>query len=91
VVSVFVLPPSMDELKARLERRAEDTPDVIARRLTNAREEIAKWDSYDYVLVNDDLERAFGELKSILTAERTRRERQPDLSEFVDRLLAAST
>lgn len=91
VVSVFVLPPSMDELKARLERRAEDTPDVIARRLTNAREEIAKWDSYDYVLVNDDLERAFGELKSILTAERTRRERQPDLSEFVDRLLAASS
>lgn len=91
VVSVFVLPPSMEELKARLERRAEDTPDVIARRLANAREEIAKWDSYDYVLVNDDLERAFGELKSILTAERTRRERQPELAGFVDRLLATAT
>ncbi len=55
-VTVFILPPSMEELKARLERRAEDTPEVIARRLRNAREEIAQWEAYDYVLVNDDLE-----------------------------------
>jgi guanylate kinase len=87
VVSVFVLPPSMEELKARLERRAEDTPDVITRRLANARDEIAKWGGYDYVLLNDDLERAFGELRSILTAERTRRERQLGLAGFVDGLL----
>jgi guanylate kinase len=88
VVSVFVLPPSMEELKARLERRAEDSPEVIARRLANARDEIAQWGSYDYVLVNNDLERAFGELKSILTAERVRRERQVGLTNFVDQLLA---
>jgi guanylate kinase len=87
VASVFVLPPSMEELKARLERRAEDTPDVITRRLANARDEIAKWGAYDYVLLNDDLERAFGELRSILTAERTRRERQLGLAGFVDGLL----
>src|ERR671920_623663 len=76
VVSVFVLPPSMQELKARLERRAEDTPEVIDRRLRNAREEIAQWDSYDYVLVNDDLQRTFKDLKAVLGAERMRRERQ---------------
>jgi guanylate kinase len=88
VVSVFILPPSMIELKARLERRAEDTPEVIARRLRNAREEIAQWSSYDYVLVNDDLQHTFGELKAILTAERLRRERQTGLEAFIDGLLA---
>jgi guanylate kinase len=89
VVSVFVLPPSMDELKARLERRAEDTPEVMARRLQNARDEIAQWGGYDYVLINDDLERAFGQLKAILAAERARRERQIGLERFVDSLLDA--
>src|SRR5215213_8017973 len=89
VVSVFILPPSMQELKARLERRAEDSPDVIERRLRNAREEIAKWASYDYVLVNDDLERTFADLKAILGAERMRRERQTGLSHLVDSLLKA--
>ncbi|KAB0266705.1 guanylate kinase [Microvirga brassicacearum] len=90
VVSVFILPPSMEELKARLERRAEDVPEVIARRLRNAREEIAQWESYDYVLVNDDLDRTFGDLKSILAAERLKRERQIDMGGFVDTLLAAA-
>jgi guanylate kinase len=89
VVSVFVLPPSMQELKARLERRAEDTPDVIERRLRNAREEIAQWGSYDYVLINDDLQRTFADLKAILGAERMRRERQLGLERFVEGLLSA--
>jgi guanylate kinase len=89
VVSVFILPPSMDELKARLERRAEDTEDVIARRLKNAREEIAQWESYDYVLINDDLQRTFKDLKAILAAERQRRERQVGLESFVADLLKA--
>jgi guanylate kinase len=88
VVSLFVLPPSMAELKARLERRAEDAPAVIARRLANAREEIAHWQAYDYVLVNDDLQRTFGDLKAILAAERLRRERQLGLGRFVETLLA---
>jgi guanylate kinase len=88
VVSVFILPPSMAELKARLERRAEDTPDVIERRLRNAREEIAQWSSYDYVLINDDLQRTFAELTATLSAERLRRDRQTGLQGFIDRLLA---
>jgi guanylate kinase len=90
VVSVFILPPSMAELKSRLERRAEDPPEVIARRLRNAREEIAQWEAYDYVLVNDDLDRTFGELKSILAAERLRRERRQGLDAFVQGLLGDS-
>jgi guanylate kinase len=89
VVSVFILPPSMAELKARLERRAEDTPEVIARRLRNARDEIAQWAAYDYVLVNDDLDRTYGDLKAILAAERLRRERQVELEGFIAGLLGA--
>jgi guanylate kinase len=87
VVSVFILPPSLAELRARLERRAEDSPEVIARRLRNAREEITHWDEYDYVLVNDDLNRTYGELKSILAAERLRRGRRLGLAGFVEGLL----
>jgi guanylate kinase len=90
VVTVFILPPTMTELKARLERRAEDPPETMARRLRNARDEIAQWAAYDYVLVNDDLQRTFGELKAILNAERLRRERQIGLNSFVGGLLSAS-
>jgi guanylate kinase len=87
VVSVFVLPPTADELKHRLERRAEDTPDVIARRLRNAAEEIPHWTEYDYVLVNRDLDKSFARLRSILTAERLKRVKMPDLERFVGGLL----
>jgi guanylate kinase len=89
VVSVFILPPSMTELKARLERRAEDPPEIIARRLRNARDEIAQWENYDYVLVNDDLDRTFADLTAILSAERMRRNRQLGLGAFVNGLLSA--
>ena len=91
VVSVFILPPSMPELKARLERRAEDSPQVIERRLRNARDEIAQWEAYDYVLINDDLDRTFSELKAILAAERLRRDRMTGLSSFVRTLQASLT
>jgi guanylate kinase len=87
VVSVFVLPPTADELKARLERRAEDTPDIISRRLKNAAEEIPHWEEYDYVLVNRDLDKSFARLRGILTAERLKRVRKEDIQEFVDKLL----
>jgi guanylate kinase len=87
VVSVFILPPSMEELRSRLERRAEDSDEVIARRLHNAREEIAQWESYDYVLINDDLQRTFKDLRSILDCERLRRERHPSLKGFIAGLL----
>ena len=88
VVAVFILPPSMAELKTRLERRAEDKPEVISRRLTNAREEIAQWGLYDYLIVNDDLERAFYDVKAILAAERMKRERLVGAQGFITGLLA---
>lgn len=87
VVSVFVLPPTAEELKARLERRAEDSPDIIARRLKNAAEEIPHWREYDYVLVNRDLDKSFARLRGILTAERLKRVQKPNIQEFVDKLL----
>ena len=87
IVSVFVLPPTANELKYRLERRAEDLPDVIARRLKNAADEIPHWEEYDYVLVNRDLDKSFARLRGILTAERLKRVRKEDIQEFVDKLL----
>jgi guanylate kinase len=88
VVSVFVLPPSATELKARLERRAEDTDETIARRLRNAAEEIPHWIEYDYVLVNRDLDKSFARLRAVLTAERLKRVQVADLENFVANLLA---
>jgi len=73
VVSVFVLPPSAQELRIRLARRAEDNQEVIDRRLRNAIEELEHWREYDYILINDDLGRAYRGLKSILVSERRRR------------------
>jgi guanylate kinase len=87
VVSVFVLPPTAEELKLRLERRAEDTADIISRRLKNAADEIPHWGEYDYVLVNRDLDKSFARLRGILTAERLKRVRREDIQEFVDKLL----
>ena len=90
VVTIFVLPPSMTELRARLERRAEDAREVIDRRLENAKNEIRRWTAYDYVIVNDDLERAYGDVRAILAAERMRRVRvEKKIAGFVDGLLGA--
>lgn len=83
VVSIFILPPSIAELDRRLRSRAQDSEDVIAGRMAKSRDEISHWAEYDYVLVNDDLYVTFDRLKAILTAERLRRERQPQLSAFV--------
>jgi guanylate kinase len=87
LVRVFVLPPNFRELKGRLERRAEDAPETIRRRLVNARLEMSKWTEYDYVIVNEDLGQSFPMAKAILAAERLRRERVTGLAGFVDGLL----
>lgn len=87
IVSIFILPPSMGELKDRLRRRAEDQDSVIAARLQNARDEIEHWRDYDYIVINEDLDTAFSEVKAIVTAERLRRDRRPGLFDFVTGLL----
>lgn len=83
MVTVFILPPSITELKSRLERRAQDSAGTIERRLKNARIEMEHYDEYDYVLVNEDLEASTAKVRSILVAARQRRERQNDLGDFV--------
>lgn len=89
VVTIFILPPSMRELQARLERRAEDSAEVILKRLDNARHEIARWADYDYVLINDDIQGTFDDLLAIVRAERLKRPRvAPAIGLFVEDLLA---
>jgi guanylate kinase len=87
VATIFVLPPSMAELRSRLERRAEDSAEVIARRLSNARHEIARWEMYDYVIVNERLEQAYDQVRAILCSERLRRERATGVQGLVAELL----
>jgi len=83
VVSVFILPPSMAELESRLRARAQDSEAVIAARMQKSRDEISHWGEYDYVIVNRDIDAAEAELRTILTAERARADRQPWLADFV--------
>lgn len=86
VVSIFILPPSIAELEARLRARAQDSDEVIAGRMEKSRDEISHWAEYDYVIINRDIDSAFNELTAILQAERLKRDRQPDLSDFVRNL-----
>lgn len=83
VVSIFILPPSIAELESRLQTRAQDSAEVIAGRMAKSQAEISHWAEYDYVLVNRDLDEAEAQLKTILMAERMRRDRQPGLNDFV--------
>jgi len=86
VVSVFILPPSATALAKRLKTRAQDSKAVIRSRMDKASDEMSHWPEYDYVIVNDDLEKSFRQLVSILEAERVKRERQTGLSDFVRNL-----
>lgn len=88
VVPVFILPPSIDELRRRLESRGTDDAKVIDARMERARAEISHWSEYRYVVVNDDIDRCFAQVREILHAERMRRERQTGLVRFVRGLLA---
>jgi guanylate kinase len=85
-VSVFILPPSIAELDRRLRSRGQDSDAVIAGRMAKSRDEISHWAEYDYVLINDDADRTFADLVAIVTAERLKRDRQPDLPGFVRHL-----
>ena len=89
VVTVFILPPSAEDLEQRLNVRAEDPPEVVLRRMRGASNEIQHWDEYDYVVVNHDVEQSAAALRAILAAERLRRERLTGLKGFVQGLLAA--
>jgi len=87
LVSVFVLPPSVEELRQRLIGRAQDSATVVAKRMAEAAAEISHWPEYDYVIVNTTLEDADRDIDAILAAERLRRHRRPGLTGFVRNLL----
>ncbi|CUJ95262.1 Guanylate kinase [Ruegeria denitrificans] len=82
-LSIFILPPSISELRRRLETRGQDSEDVIAKRMLKSWDEISHWGYYDYVLVNDDLDATEDKLKTIVSAERMRRIQQPSLQNHV--------
>jgi guanylate kinase len=90
IVRVFILPPSMAELRTRLERRATDSPQVIDARMDRAANEVSHWDGYDYVLVNDDVANCFDCVKTILAAERLKRSRQTGIIGFIRKLIRTS-
>ncbi|WP_288934977.1 guanylate kinase [uncultured Sphingomonas sp.] len=86
VVRVFIFPPSMEELRSRLTNRNTDSAEVIEARMARAANEVSHWDGYDYVLVNDDVERCFEGVRTILAAERLKRSRQTGLIGFIRKL-----
>ncbi|CCG40322.1 guanylate kinase [Magnetospirillum molischianum] len=86
LVSVFILPPSLEELYRRLSGRGLDSPEIVAGRMARAGDEMSHWPEYDYIVVNDDLDRSIDAVRSILAAARLKRERQADLAGFVNRL-----
>jgi guanylate kinase len=88
LVKVFVLPPSIAALRDRLQRRAQDSPEIVAARMAKSAEEMSHWPEYDYVIVNRDIDASVAEVAAIVTAERRRRTRQLGLAEFVNRLRA---
>ncbi|WP_170606969.1 guanylate kinase [Ruegeria arenilitoris] len=87
-LSIFILPPSIPELRRRLEVRGQDSDDVIAKRMLKSWDEISHWGYYDYVLINDDLDATEEKLKTIVSAERMRRIQQPGLQEHIRTLQA---
>ncbi len=86
LVSIFILPPSHDELERRLHTRAQDSEEVVRNRMSKASAEMSHWAEYDYIIVNDVLETSIAKVEAILAAERLRRERQVGLPDFVHEL-----
>jgi guanylate kinase len=87
LVSVFILPPSMKELESRLKKRAQDSEEVVQKRMAKAHIEISHWQSYDYVIINYDIADSLKKISSILASERLKKVRQKGLKDFVDELL----
>jgi guanylate kinase len=87
LVSIFILPPSHDELERRLKSRAQDSDDIVAGRMAKAADEISHWPEYDYVIVNSAVEKALADIQAILNAERLKRTRQTGISGFVGKLV----
>ncbi|HKU63609.1 MAG TPA: guanylate kinase [Rhizomicrobium sp.] len=88
LASIFILPPSHEELERRLRQRAQDSEEVVAARMAKAADEISHWAEYDYVIVNTDIQKALSDIRSILTAERLRLSRRTGVPAFVRKLVS---
>ncbi len=88
VISIFILPPSMQELERRLRARAQDPEEVVQDRMTKACDEISHFDEYDYVLVNDDLHNTYHKIRSIIETKRITRYKKPDVEKFIRQFLS---
>jgi guanylate kinase len=86
LASIFILPPAVEELERRLKSRAQDSAEVVKKRMAKAGDEMSHWPEYDYIVVNHQLDSSVGSVKAILTAERLKRERQVGLPDFVNDL-----
>lgn len=87
VISIFILPPSMQELERRLRARAQDPEEVVQSRMEEARSEISHFDEYDFVLINDDLKNTYQKIHSIIEAKRVTRYKKPDLEKFIQQFI----
>jgi len=83
LVSIFILPPSIEELERRLHGRGQDSDDVIKKRMAKATSEMSHWSDYDYIIVNEDVGESVARVETILAAERLKRTRQPGMVDFV--------
>ena len=90
VVTIFILPPSHDELDRRLRARAQDSEEVVRGRMARASDEMSHFAEYDYVVINTEIEKSIEQVRTILAAERLRRSRQPGLVDFVNQLRGMS-
>ncbi|MCZ6720465.1 MAG: guanylate kinase [Proteobacteria bacterium] len=88
LVTIFILPPSTEELERRLKARAQDPPEVVVARMSRAADEMSHWSEYDYIVINDDLEESVRRVCAVLAAERLRRYRQIGLNDFIKRMRA---
>jgi guanylate kinase len=86
LASIFILPPAVEELERRLKSRAQDSDEVVRKRMAKAGDEMSHWPEYDYIVVNHQLDSSVASVKAILTAERLKRERQVGLPDFVNGL-----
>ena len=86
LVSVFILPPSIEELESRLKGRGQDSDEVVAGRMARAKSEMSHYEEYDYIVINDDLDKSVESVKSILRAERLKKDRQTGLLDFVQQM-----
>ncbi len=84
LVTVFILPPSIGELERRLRGRAQDSEEVMRKRMARAADEMSHWPEYEYIVVNREVDESIAQVRAILTAERLRRERRPGLADFVN-------